>query len=880
MGEHTIVVLGKSDAGKTAVSYRPWFTEDVDSHGELQFIKAIQNAAGIRLDAPAAEEEPTLSIVEYEVTLSDGQSVTFVDTPGFDGFQPGGEPAKETEEILQMLEEHLGANGAVSHVLVFFNANGMDPTDFKPRAQRAFDRLFPNAQIASITTRWDQIEDDDGPPSSSKAEEAQSKEESLYASGRTGGSLLEYLLDGRQNQGGDLLRFRSGLSNESYSLPQDIVHKLFAGPGSDTTLEKRLSAVTKERDDLAAKYALLLEEKQAWTAGDCAPGPPDSEPVRTLTSRTRRQRLLATIKKFSGQVLEMVDELDRDADDAEDERTACRAEVEVASAAVKVAEGKLEEAKEDVKEAEEERTRLKQKQDWLTEQERGLTTKLNELETSAGRRSGRVLPVKQQIALELKQTQTSLKDTESFLSAVEDYYITGRQAVEQATAEVEKWKRVEQEKDKELNERLSESEQLLKERESFRPLQRSLSTNLDAMRDGLKDRWEGKLGSNIVFLEHLDGHAVGPEMVARGEDWAPTIESFYESQVELTLLQDMAKFHSAVLRWLKSQEDTVQREWEKGVEDIFGPPLINLPPPPPPLTGHTGDVNSAVFSWDGTKIVSGSDDQTVRVWDALTGEVQTVLEGHSAHVTSVAFSPDGKDIVSGSFDKTVRVWDVLEGKVKRVLEGHSDAVRSVDFSADGSRILSGSTDKTLRIWEASTGKVQRVLEGHTGYVYSAVFSGDGSRIFSGSHDHSVRVWDTLTGEARTVLNGHTSHVISVASSRDGLQVVSGACDNTVKVWDVLTGEVLRVLEGHSSYVYAVSFSRVGSRICSGSLDKTLRVWDPSTGRVQSVLTGHSDAIRGVAFSRDGRRILSASYDKTARVWDTPPLITSTQNTLN
>ncbi|KAF6755427.1 hypothetical protein DFP72DRAFT_1045555, partial [Ephemerocybe angulata] len=260
MEKPTIVVLGRSDAGKTT------------------FIKAVQNAAGIR-EALAGEEEPTLSILEYDVPLSDGQSLTFVDTPGFDGYRPGGEPAKKTEEILQMLEEHLGANGSrpVSHVLVFFNANSMDPTDFKPRAQRAFERLFPNAQVASITTRWDQIEDDDGPPAT--AEEAQSKEESLYANGRTGESLLDYLL------GGDVLRFRSGLPNEAYSFPQDIVHKLFPGPGSDTTLEERLAAVTKERDDLAAKYALLLQEKQAWTAArDCAPGPPDSEPVRPCPS--------------------------------------------------------------------------------------------------------------------------------------------------------------------------------------------------------------------------------------------------------------------------------------------------------------------------------------------------------------------------------------------------------------------------------------------------------------------------------------------------------------------------------------------------------------------------------------------------------------------
>ncbi|KAF6741340.1 hypothetical protein DFP72DRAFT_862629 [Ephemerocybe angulata] len=115
MGEHTIVVLGRFEAGKTT------------------FIKTLQNAASVH-EAPAAEEEPpTLSIVEYEVTLPDGQSLTFVDTPGFDGYHPDGPPAKTTGEILEMLREHLAKNGLspVSHVLVLHNANDMRPTDFK-----------------------------------------------------------------------------------------------------------------------------------------------------------------------------------------------------------------------------------------------------------------------------------------------------------------------------------------------------------------------------------------------------------------------------------------------------------------------------------------------------------------------------------------------------------------------------------------------------------------------------------------------------------------------------------------------------------------------------------------------------------------------------
>ncbi|KAF6747960.1 hypothetical protein DFP72DRAFT_584860 [Ephemerocybe angulata] len=212
MVEHTIVVLGKFESGKTT------------------FIKAVQHAVDADIPGPPATEEPTLGIKEYRITLPDGRSLTFLDTPGFDGYQPG-ERAKETEEILQMVEDHLSANGRsalVSHVILFLNANDMTTTEFKGRARRTFERLFSNVQVSCVTTRWDQIDEDDGPHIT--AEDAQNKEEDLYASGIPSGSLLEYLHDVRQNPGGELLRFRSGLTSEAYSSPRDVMLKLFAGP--------------------------------------------------------------------------------------------------------------------------------------------------------------------------------------------------------------------------------------------------------------------------------------------------------------------------------------------------------------------------------------------------------------------------------------------------------------------------------------------------------------------------------------------------------------------------------------------------------------------------------------------------------------------------
>jgi WD40 repeat protein len=158
------------------------------------------------------------------------------------------------------------------------------------------------------------------------------------------------------------------------------------------------------------------------------------------------------------------------------------------------------------------------------------------------------------------------------------------------------------------------------------------------------------------------------------------------------------------------------------------------------LEGHADGVSSVSFSSDDKHIISGSWDRSVRVWDALTGEVLKVLEGHTMPVSSVSFSSNDKCIVSGSWDNSVRVWDALTGEMLKVLEGHTNRVWSVSFSSDDKHIISGSWDKSVRVWDASTGEMLKVLEGHTDGVSSVSFSRDDKQIVSGSLDKSVRVW--------------------------------------------------------------------------------------------------------------------------------------------
>src|SRR5712672_2562985 len=156
--------------------------------------------------------------------------------------------------------------------------------------------------------------------------------------------------------------------------------------------------------------------------------------------------------------------------------------------------------------------------------------------------------------------------------------------------------------------------------------------------------------------------------------------------------------------------------------------------------GHSQRVRSVGFSPDGSRIVSGSSDRTIRLWDAETGDaIGRPLDGHYSRVTSVAFSPDGSHIVSGSWGSAIHLWDAETGDaIGKPLEGHSSGLNSVGFSPDGSRIVSGSSDNTIRLWDAQTGgAIGKPLEGHSRDVNSVAISPDGSRLVSGSLDKTI-----------------------------------------------------------------------------------------------------------------------------------------------
>ncbi|KIL65494.1 hypothetical protein M378DRAFT_10853 [Amanita muscaria Koide BX008] len=263
------------------------------------------------------------------------------------------------------------------------------------------------------------------------------------------------------------------------------------------------------------------------------------------------------------------------------------------------------------------------------------------------------------------------------------------------------------------------------------------------------------------------------------------------------------------------------------------------------IRGHTDSVTSIVFSPDGKRIASGSEDKTICIWDAETGlQVGNPLQGHADKVTSVAFSPDGKRIASGSLDKTIRIWDAETGLQRgNPLKGHTGFVTSVAFSPDGIRIASGSQDKTISIWDAEAGlQMGNPLKGHTHWVRAVAFSPDGKRIASGSYGNTVYIWNTQTGlQVGNPLKGHTRGVSSVAFSPDGKRIASGSDDETIYIWDAETGlQVGNPLKGHTRWVRSVAFSPDGKIIASGSYDQTIYIWDAESGlQVGNPVKGHT-----------------------------------------
>jgi WD40 repeat protein len=285
------------------------------------------------------------------------------------------------------------------------------------------------------------------------------------------------------------------------------------------------------------------------------------------------------------------------------------------------------------------------------------------------------------------------------------------------------------------------------------------------------------------------------------------------------------------------------------------------------------NVSAVAVAPDGTRVVVGrgevqtpdaatnayvtSGDATVL--DARTGAALFTLKGHSRLVTAVAVDPDSTRVATGSDDRSARVWNMLDGSELLRLVGHTDTVTGVTFTPDGTRVVTASNDHTARVWDATSGVELLVFKGHTDDVTSVAVLPEGKRVVTGAVDKTARVWDIATGAELLVLRGHTAAVTSVAVMPDGKRIVTGSEDRTARIWDAATGNELLVLKGHEGEVLDLAVTPDGLRIITAGDDHTVRIWDASTGLPQAVLKflGEEVMLYGVAAMPGGQAIAVA-----------------------
>ena len=301
------------------------------------------------------------------------------------------------------------------------------------------------------------------------------------------------------------------------------------------------------------------------------------------------------------------------------------------------------------------------------------------------------------------------------------------------------------------------------------------------------------------------------------------------------------------------------------------------------LYGHEGNVSIITYSPDGRRIASGSDDATVRIWDATTGANLAVLHRHRRRVgsiayrngvTSAAYRPDAIQIATGYVDGAVRVWDTESGVKVIAWRTAKYRVNSVAYSPDGRWIATGSDDGAIRVWSAKSGAkwAEWVALYQNNGVNSVVFSPNGRRIAS---DLADLAWSAEAGGQLDVIDeggspesGAVARKANVAFSPDGRWIAEGSGDGTIRVRDAATGTERPILRGQKGWVSSIAFSPDGKRIAvARNGDRAVRICDAGSGTKVVVLRASGDEIRGMRYSPDGRRIAGGSDAGMVDVWD-------------
>jgi len=282
------------------------------------------------------------------------------------------------------------------------------------------------------------------------------------------------------------------------------------------------------------------------------------------------------------------------------------------------------------------------------------------------------------------------------------------------------------------------------------------------------------------------------------------------------------------------------------------------------LKEHSDAVYSIAISPDGEKLVSGSNDTTIRVWHLQTGELERTLLGHSHTVHSLAISPDGQMLASCSENpkSEILLWDLPSGRLVKTISQGKNETSDLLFTRDGKTLIVASTAGEIDFCKPHNGECLNYVEEYEGASHLAI-SPDGETLV-GASVNSLTIRGLHPFQLLRELE-NPDFVYCVGISPNGQTFAGGDEAGTIRIWHRQSGELLLTLDGGSK-VWSLAFSPDGNSLVSGCKDKTIKVWNLHTGKLENTLKGHSAMVMCVAISPDGQKIVSGSIDNTIKVW--------------
>ena len=301
---------------------------------------------------------------------------------------------------------------------------------------------------------------------------------------------------------------------------------------------------------------------------------------------------------------------------------------------------------------------------------------------------------------------------------------------------------------------------------------------------------------------------------------------------------------------------------------------------------HRAPVNAVVWSPDSTRIASASDDTTVQVWDALTGNNPYTFKDHITPVETLAWSPNGQLIASGSADGTIEVWDPNNGRVDLIYHfsqaadiahigalqassgGYVQGTYVLAWSPDGSRIAAVMNSSVVRVFDAHNGNTMFSYASSSAKILAMAWSPNGNYIITAGANDTTNIWSADNGNSVLATKVSSASVFSLAWSLDSKRVAIGYVDGTVELWDPFSGssQAVRV---PSQNAYALAWSPDNTLLAMASIGGTVQFVNTATDKLSFVYSGHINELRSMAWSPDGSFIAFGSSDDTVQVWKAP-----------